>query len=152
MLQLLSDIIKAAAKGSWGFESQLCNMVPKSLLDFPSMPDCKLRLLGLLDCQLCDRNSGITFFAVSGKPRVLVSSVRHTWHTFPQPTNFSFEYPMGWTVCLAYMPYICRLLYFTCNLLCLMRILQSPECVGGGLLAGGHSLLCPHSSAGDSRF
>lgn len=111
MLQLLSDIIKAAAKGSWGFESQICNRVPKSLLDFPSMPDCKLRLLGLLDCQLCDRNSGITFFPLSGKPRVLVSSVRHTWHIFPQPTNFSFEYCIAWTVSLAYMPYIYRLLF-----------------------------------------
>lgn len=90
MLRLLSDIIKIAAKGSWGSESQFCSRVPKSLLDFPSMPDCKLRLLGLLDCQLCDRNSGITFFPVSGKPQVLVSSVRHTWHNFPQPRNLIF--------------------------------------------------------------
>lgn len=95
VLHLLSDIIQLAAKGSWGSESQFCSRVPKSLLDFPSRPDCKLRLLGLLDCQLCDRSSGITFFPVSGKPWVLVSSVRHTWHTFPQPINLSFEYPMN---------------------------------------------------------
>lgn len=118
MLQLLSGIIKIAAKGSWGSESQFCSRLPKSLLDFPSMPDCKLRLLGLLDCQLCDRNSGITFFPVSGKLRVLVSSVRHTWHTFPQPRNLIFGYLMAWAVCLLYVPYICGFLHFTCSLLC----------------------------------
>lgn len=121
----------------------------KSLLDFPSEPECKLGLPGLLDRQLCDRSSGITFFPVSGKPRVLVSSVRHTWHIFPQPTNFSFEYPMAWSLLGIYALHLQPSLF---HLLCLMRILQSPERVGENLLAGWDSLLRPHSSAGGNRF
>lgn len=86
---LKCNVIETAGKGSWSSESQLCSRVPKSLADFPDVPDCKLRLL--------------------------VPSVRRTWHAFLQPTNVRFECPIAWTVCLSYMSCIYRL-YCTCSL------------------------------------